>query len=73
MEVAGAASHEINQPLTVIIKGLEQLIKRLQHSEPEHELAQMILDRVDRWFNSPILCGYKSTALLLNGIPNLLS
>jgi len=48
LEVAGAASHEINQPLTVIIKGLEQLIKRLQHTEPEHELAQMILDNARR-------------------------
>jgi PAS domain S-box-containing protein len=48
LELAGAASHEINQPLTVIIKGLEQLIKRLQKSGPEYELAQMILDHARR-------------------------
>ena len=48
LELAGAASHEINQPLTVIIKGLEQLIKRLQNGEPEPELAQMILDNARR-------------------------
>jgi two-component system NtrC family sensor kinase len=48
LELAGAASHEINQPLTVIIKGLEQLVKRLKKSEAEHELAQMILDNARR-------------------------
>jgi PAS domain S-box-containing protein len=48
LELAGAASHEINQPLTVIIKGLEQLIKRLQKSGAEDELAQMILDNARR-------------------------
>lgn len=48
LELAGAASHEINQPLTVIISGLEQLIKRLPSGEPAYELAQMILDNARR-------------------------
>lgn len=48
LELAGAASHEINQPLTVILTGLEQLIKGLQNGEPTHELAQMILDNARR-------------------------
>ena len=48
LELAGGASHEINQPLTVIVSGLKQLIKRLQHSAPEHELAQMILSNAER-------------------------
>ena len=48
LELAGAASHEINQPLTVILKGLEQLLKRLQNGEPTQELAQMVLDHARR-------------------------
>lgn len=47
LEIAGGASHEINQPLTVIISGLEQLVKRLE-GKPEHELAQMVLDHTNR-------------------------
>lgn len=48
LELAGAASHEINQPLTVIISGLEQLIKRLHNGDLKHELAQMILENARR-------------------------
>ena len=48
LEIAGGASHEINQPLTVIISGMEQLVKRLEPNDPEHELAQMILDHANR-------------------------
>jgi PAS domain S-box-containing protein len=48
LEIAGGASHEINQPLTVIISGLEQLVKRLEPADPELELAQMILDHANR-------------------------
>ena len=48
LEIAGGASHEINQPLTVIISGLEQLVKRLEPADLEHELAKMILDHANR-------------------------
>jgi two-component system NtrC family sensor kinase len=48
LEIAGGASHEINQPLTVIISGLKQLVKRLEPTDPEHELAQMVLDHANR-------------------------
>lgn len=48
LELAGGASHEINQPLTVIITGLEQLIKRLNDESFEHDLARMILDHATR-------------------------
>jgi two-component system NtrC family sensor kinase len=48
LELAGGASHEINQPLTVIITGLEQLIKRLNPGEPEYELTQTILNNARR-------------------------
>ena len=48
LEIAGGASHEINQPLTVIISGLEQLVKRLEPSDSERELAQMVLDHANR-------------------------
>ena len=48
LEIAGGASHEINQPLTVIISGLEQLVKRLEPDDPEHELTQMVLDHANR-------------------------
>lgn len=48
LELAGGASHEMNQPLTVIIKGLEQLTKRLPPGSETHELARMILDHARR-------------------------
>jgi PAS domain S-box-containing protein len=48
LELAGAASHEINQPLTVIMKGLEQFIKRLQKGGSAYKLAQIILDNARR-------------------------
>ena len=48
LEIARGASHEINQPLTVLISGLEQLVKRLEPSDSEHELAQMVLDHANR-------------------------
>ena len=48
LELAGAASHEINQPLTVIISGLEQLVKRLEIDNSEYELAELILENAKR-------------------------
>jgi two-component system NtrC family sensor kinase len=48
LELAGGASHEMNQPLTVIISGLEQLIKRLPPESETHELARLILDHARR-------------------------
>lgn len=48
LEIAGGASHEINQPLTVIISGLEQLVKRLEPGDTTGELAQMILNHANR-------------------------
>ncbi|MGD2124947.1 MAG: PAS domain-containing protein [Desulfobacteraceae bacterium] len=48
VELAGGASHEINQPLTVIISGLEQLLKKLRQGDPECEIALAILDHARR-------------------------
>ncbi len=48
LELAGGASHEINQPLTVIMTGLEQLLKRLRQDNPEHKMVQMILEHAKR-------------------------
>lgn len=48
LEIAGGASHEINQPLTVIISGLEQLVKRLEPGDSKRALAQMILNHANR-------------------------
>jgi two-component system NtrC family sensor kinase len=48
LELAGGASHEMNQPLTVIVKGLEQLIKRLPPGSETLELARMILEHSRR-------------------------
>ncbi len=48
LEIAGGASHEINQPLTVIISGLEQLLKRVRQGDPEYELTQTILNHARR-------------------------
>lgn len=48
LELAGATSHEINQPLTVILSGLEQLVKRLVPGDPEAELAHTILEHARR-------------------------
>ena len=48
LELAGGTSHEINQPLTVIISGLEQLVKRLKPGELEHDLAHTTLDYARR-------------------------
>ena len=48
LELAGGASHEINQPLSVIISGLERLVKRLRAGELEHDLTQTILDHANR-------------------------
>ena len=48
LEIAGGASHEINQPLTVIIGGLKQLVKRLEPGDSNHELTQIILDQANR-------------------------
>lgn len=48
LELAGGASHEINQPLTVIISGLEQLVKRLSPGALEYELAETALNHARR-------------------------
>jgi two-component system NtrC family sensor kinase len=48
LELAGGTSHEINQPLTVIISGLEQLLKRMKPGEPEHDLTGTILEHAGR-------------------------
>jgi len=48
LELAGGASHEMNQPLTVIITGLERLIKRLSPGSEIHEFARLILDHARR-------------------------
>jgi PAS domain S-box-containing protein len=48
LELAGGASHEINQPLTVIISGLEQLVKRLPRDGLEHDIALTVLENVKR-------------------------
>lgn len=48
LEIAGGASHEINQPLTVIISGLEQLLKRFRQGDPEYELTREILNHARR-------------------------
>jgi signal transduction histidine kinase len=47
-ELAGGASHEINQPLTVIISGLEQLVKRLSGESLEGDIARTILEHALR-------------------------
>jgi len=44
LELAGGASHEINQPLTVLISGLEQLIKRLPQNSLEYDLALTMME-----------------------------
>jgi PAS domain S-box-containing protein len=44
LELAGGASHEINQPLTVLISGLEQLAKRLAKNSLESELVSTMLE-----------------------------
>ncbi|MBI5583396.1 MAG: PAS domain-containing protein [Deltaproteobacteria bacterium] len=48
LELAGGASHEINQPLTVIISGLEQLVKRLPRGGLEQDIALTVLENVKR-------------------------
>jgi PAS domain S-box-containing protein len=48
LELAGGASHEINQPLTVLISGLEQLAKRLPQTGLECELAVTMLESARR-------------------------
>ncbi|MFH1349605.1 MAG: PAS domain-containing protein [Pseudomonadota bacterium] len=48
LELAGGASHEINQPLTVIITGLERLVKRLPQGNVEYDIALTILESAKR-------------------------
>jgi PAS domain S-box-containing protein len=44
LELAGGASHEINQPLTVLVSGLEHLARRLPPNSLEYDLVVTLLE-----------------------------
>lgn len=44
LELAGAAAHEINQPLTVIVGYADLMLRRSQEEDPSRPLLRAILD-----------------------------
>ncbi len=47
-ELAGAAAHELNQPLTSIIGYSELLVRRLEQDSPLHNAAEVIITQAER-------------------------
>lgn len=48
VEMAGAASHELNQPLTAILGNLQLIMAKLPESDPLNGKLNKVLDQVDR-------------------------
>jgi PAS domain S-box-containing protein len=48
VELAGAAAHELNQPLTSVMGYAQVLIRKLGPADPRLAMAQTILDEADR-------------------------
>ncbi|MGB8656704.1 MAG: response regulator [Candidatus Zixiibacteriota bacterium] len=48
VEMAGAASHELNQPLTAILGNLQLILARLPAGDPLTEKLNKVLDQVER-------------------------
>ncbi|MEL6182252.1 MAG: histidine kinase dimerization/phospho-acceptor domain-containing protein, partial [Myxococcota bacterium] len=47
-ELAGAAAHELNQPLTSALGYAELLKMRLPENDPSHGAADMVLEQIRR-------------------------
>ncbi len=47
-ELAGAAAHELNQPLTSVVMSAELLKRKLDPSAPAHEVAEVIRAEAER-------------------------
>lgn len=47
-ETAGAAAHEINQPLTVLMGKLELLLERMEAESPHRDVIQSVYGSADR-------------------------
>ena len=48
VEMAGAASHELNQPLTAIMGNLQLIMARLPQDDPLAEKLEKVMGQVDR-------------------------
>jgi two-component system cell cycle response regulator len=48
VEMAGAASHELNQPLTAILGNLQLVLAKLPQADPLAERLKKVLSQVDR-------------------------
>jgi signal transduction histidine kinase len=48
VEMAGAASHELNQPLTAILGNLQLVIAKLPEGDPLAKRVNKVLSQVDR-------------------------
>jgi two-component system cell cycle response regulator len=48
VEMAGAASHELNQPLTAILGNLQLVMSKLPEGDPLAQRIDKVLDQVDR-------------------------
>ncbi len=48
VEMAGAASHELNQPLTAILGNLQLVLAKLPAGDPLAQRLNKVLDQVDR-------------------------
>jgi signal transduction histidine kinase len=48
VEMAGAASHELNQPLTAILGNLQLVMAKLQEEDPLVEKLNKVLNQVER-------------------------
>jgi PAS domain S-box-containing protein len=47
-QLAGAAAHELNQPLTIIVAYAEMLTRKLEPSTPLQDAANVITDQAER-------------------------
>jgi two-component system cell cycle response regulator len=48
VEMAGAASHELNQPLTAIMGNLQLIMAKLPQNDPSAEKLEKVMGQVDR-------------------------
>ena len=69
VELAGAMSHEINQPLTTLLIGLRELLKRsVSRATEDQKLLRLVLADAERLLDTSrklaLITRYETTAYL---------